>query len=258
MKITIITGNQPRHIALVNRLGLVADELYVIQECGPIQPAYPPGVLQQYFKRVYAAERSVFGDVSFKGKNIRQLSFAKGDLKHTSMRVLEPAFDADFIVVCGAGYHKGELCDFLIDNGAIDIHMGISPYYCGGPSNFWALFDQCPDHVGATIQIHAQEMDTGDIYCNVFPLPQVMGPFRLGMHAALCAYEALSRLIANEELLTMTPVPQDRSLRRHQKGADDFNATVAAQYLDHLATPDQIHNVLQKRDLTRFIRPYLV
>ena len=32
MKITVFTGNQPRHNYLINKLSIIADKVYVIQE----------------------------------------------------------------------------------------------------------------------------------------------------------------------------------------------------------------------------------
>ena len=43
MKITLFTSNKNRHNYLINLLSEVAEELYVIQECGTIFPGLVPG-----------------------------------------------------------------------------------------------------------------------------------------------------------------------------------------------------------------------
>src|SRR5690606_39404976 len=65
--------------------------------------------------------------------------------------VLADALDSDVYVVFGASYIRGPLIDYLVARGAINIHMGVSPYYRGSSCNFWALYDGRPEYVGATI-----------------------------------------------------------------------------------------------------------
>jgi hypothetical protein len=36
MKVTVFTSNQPRHLALVERLAGIADEVYAVLECNTV------------------------------------------------------------------------------------------------------------------------------------------------------------------------------------------------------------------------------
>ena len=56
--------------------------------------------------------------------------------------------------------------NFLIKKKAINIHMGISPYYRGTDCNFWALYDCKPELVGATLHLISKGIDNGKIIAN--------------------------------------------------------------------------------------------
>jgi hypothetical protein len=76
MKITIFTGNQPRHLALIDALAAIADEVHAVQECttvfpGEIADFYRKSeTMQAHFAQVIAAEREVFGGVRFPPANV--------------------------------------------------------------------------------------------------------------------------------------------------------------------------------------------
>ena len=73
----------------------------------------------------------------------------QGDLNSLE-KDLNFALKSDLFIVFGSSFIKNEwLINFLIKK-AINIHMGLSPFYKGSSCNFWALYDN-PEHVGATI-----------------------------------------------------------------------------------------------------------
>ena len=47
MKITVFTSNQPRHIALVNRLAKISETTYAILESNTVFP----GQIQDFYKK---------------------------------------------------------------------------------------------------------------------------------------------------------------------------------------------------------------
>lgn len=46
---------------------------------------------------------------------------------------------------------------------AVNIHTGLSPYYRGGHSTFFALYNEAPQHVGVTIHYIDPGIDSGHI-----------------------------------------------------------------------------------------------
>ncbi|MDP6174408.1 MAG: hypothetical protein QGF09_09600, partial [Rhodospirillales bacterium] len=71
-------------------------------------------IIGNYFTRVTGAEKELFGAPHFLPGNVRQLAFTRDDLSSLDGSVLGSALDADFIVVFGASYIKGELCAKLV------------------------------------------------------------------------------------------------------------------------------------------------
>ncbi len=135
MKITVLTSNQPRHLSLIADLADIAEEVFAVQECSTVFPGEVEDfyrrsdVMKKYFARVIDAEGRVFGRPRFHPGRVRSLALKMGDVSRLPLEALAPALAADVFVVFGASYIRGPLVDALIQKGAINIHMGTSPYY---------------------------------------------------------------------------------------------------------------------------------
>ena len=173
MKVTIFSSNQPRHLNIAKEFSKICDSVFLVSEVNTVFPGQvndfykKSEIMQTYFQNVIQSERNIFGDISFMPHNVRNLSIKSGDLNKLSRKQLSDALQSDVYVVFGASYIKGWLIDFLIEHRAINIHMGLSPYYRGSSCNFWALFDNNPSYVGATIHLLSKGLDSGDM---LFPL----------------------------------------------------------------------------------------
>ena len=237
MKIAVFTSNQPRHMSLINHLARVADEVFAIQECNTIFPGRVTDffrrspVMQEYFSYVIQAERKVFGDVGFARPNVRQLPIRMGDLDMLDPRLLAAALAADVIVVFGASYIKPPLVDRLIEKKALNIHMGVSPYYRGSSCNFWALYDDNPQLVGATIHLLSRGLDSGAMLFHALPRLEAIDPFELGMHAVRSAHTALTDSIADGSIWHMPAEKQDKTYQIRYTRNADFTDEIAAEYL---------------------------
>ena len=66
MKVTIFTSNQPRHIALINRLANAAEVVYAVQEVTTVHPGAVSDfygnseTMHKYFNNVRSAENIFF------------------------------------------------------------------------------------------------------------------------------------------------------------------------------------------------------
>lgn len=260
MRITVFTSNQPRHLSLLETLARFADEVFAVQECNTVFPGRVADfyrkseVMQTYFGRVTEAEAAVFGRPRFSPPNVRHLPLKMGDLNLLELDALGPALHSDAYVVFGASFIKGPLCELLVERRAINIHMGTSPYYRGSACNFWALYDDRPEYVGATIHRLTAGLDSGPILFTALPPAESLDGFRLGMRAVKAAHETLAQSLASGELATLDPIPQDRSLELRYTRNADFTDEVAAAYLPRAHNPEQIVSRLDTRDLTRFVR----
>jgi hypothetical protein len=261
MRITVFTGNQPRHLSLIAGFADIADEVFAIQECSTVFPGKiadffrDSDVMQAYFSRVVLAEKEVFGGVRFSPHNVRSLSLKGGDLNSVDRELLAPALQSDIYVVFGASYIKGSLAEFLVENKAINIHMGVSPYYRGSSCNFWAIYDGNPDLVGATIHLLSRGLDSGCILFHVLPKPGPIDPFILGMQAVSAAHGALIQHISAGRLLSLQPVAQDKRLEIRYSRNRDFTDDVAQEYLARKLGAHEIGEMLKASPRRELIVP---
>jgi hypothetical protein len=263
MRVTVFTSNQPRHTALINALAGVADQVYAVQECNTVFPGAvadffrKSAVMQDYFQRVIAAEQAVFGGPKFTADNVTQLPIKMGDLNRLELSLLGPALEADAFIVFGASYIKGPLCEHLVARRCYNIHMGVSPYYRGSSTNFWALFDGQPEFVGATIHLLTAGLDSGPMLFHALPPAEPTEPFALGMRAVQAAQQALVARLASGEISGFDPISQDKSQQHRYTRNADFTDAVAEAYLASLPSAADIGATLAARDLSRFVRPYV-
>ncbi len=263
MNITVFTGNQPRHISLINTLSGIADKVYAIQECitvfpGEVKDFYDNSdVMNEYFKHVKSSEKEVFGEISFLSGNISHMAIKDGDLNKVSREILSEALNSDYYIVFGASYIKGWLIDFLIEHRAVNIHMGISPYYRGNSCNFWALYDKHPELVGATIHLLGKGLDSGDILYHALPASEAIDPFVLGMKAVKVAHDSLYARIADGSIKGFNAIKQDRSLELRYTKNSDFDDRIAREYLDGMLNKEQVKVLMEKREIDMFVKPFI-
>jgi methionyl-tRNA formyltransferase len=236
MSVTVFTRDSARHIALVNKLATVTNSVHAVIESSPPLVTAPPKspVMTEYFSRVQQAEDHVFGTGITIDPRVKTQSIVAGQINQLTQQQLAAALETDYVVVFGSSYIKGWLADALIDKNAINLHMGISPQYRGSACNFWALFDNNPHLVGATIHRLAKSLDSGSVIQHIRPEFTGQNLFHFSMQAVAAGHDALAALIANNQLQTMTPQPQDSSLEiRYSKNAD-FTDDVASSFLQRV------------------------
>ena len=239
MKVTIFSSNQPRHLNLARECAKFADTVYFISEVNTIFPGKVSGffqkteVMQNYFNNVIESEKKIFGDVNFLPDNVKTLAIEGGDLNLLNKDQLSNALSSDVFIVFGASYIKGWLIDFLVTKKAINIHIGLSPYYRGSSCNFWALFDQNPSYVGATIHLLSKGLDSGDMLFHCVPkYADSESPFDFTMRSVLIAQEGLVQTIREDQLFSMQSFKQDSSLEVRYTKNNQFTDDVAKELLN--------------------------
>lgn len=217
---------------------LIADQVYFVSEVNTVFPGKikdfynKSDVMQDYFSKVLDAERNIFGEIKFLENNIRTLSIKLGDLNRLAETQLQEAMSSDIYIVFGASYIKGWLVDFLVENKAINIHMGISPYYRGSSCNFWALYDNNPDYVGATVHLLSKGLDSGDMLFHCIPsFVKGDSTFDFTMRSVKVAQESLTKCIESNELFSFKPIKQDNSQEIRYTKNVDFTDIVAKEFL---------------------------
>jgi methionyl-tRNA formyltransferase len=213
-------------------------------------------VMRDYFSQVMSAERLLFGDLAFMRPNVRSLAMKSGDLQFIERRQIEEALNSDVYVVFGSSYIKGWLVDYLVERRALNIHMGISPYYRGSSCNFWALYDARPEYVGATIHMLSKGLDSGPILYHALPTLKAQSPFEFTMGAVEAAQKSLVERIGSGEIKNFLPQVQNKQLEiRYTKNAD-FTDEVATEFLSRRLDASALMELLNASSKPELIHPY--
>ena len=238
MKITIITSNKSRHNYLINQLSSDANNLYVIQECDTLFPGevignYPKSkVLKKYFDKVNKSQNKIFGKQFIKANNkMKILSLKKGDLNKCDISFLKEFLSSDIYIVFGSSYIKGQLAKFLSKKKTYNIHMGISPYYRGTDCNFWALYDNNPHLVGATVHLLSSGLDNGPILYHAMSNLK-SNPYEYTMSCVKSAFHSLYERIKSGNIFKIDSVPNIKEKQIRYSKKIDFNDLILKKYFN--------------------------
>lgn len=252
MKITLFTSNQPRHIRLAEELSSICNQLFVIQECNTVHPGKVDDffnkseIFQEYFRNVINSESHIFGDLRFID-NAKVMPIKMGDISMIDQNLLKEALNSDIYIVFGSSWIKGWLVEYLIKNKAVNIHMGVSPYYRGSSCNFWASYDNNYHLVGGTIHLLAKGLDNGEIICNTNSSTKgCRNPYDFTMNAVKSAQDKLVEIIRSGELLSLHTSVQDKSKEIRYTRNIDFNDEVAKEFMKRQVGIDTISQHLSR------------
>ncbi len=240
MKITLLTSDKERHNYFINLLTKNCDKLYVVQEVSKKTNNKVPDnyinskILENYFDKVNIAQKKIFGinNLSILNKkNVKIFNTPAGNLNNISLTNLSDYLKSDIFIVFGCSYIKSDLVDFLIKKKAINIHMGVSPYYRGTDCNFWALYDNNPHLVGSTIHFLTKGLDSGPMLYHAMSNLK-SNPFEYTMSTVKSAFHSLIEKIKNKSIFEMTPLYQDSTKEIRYSKKIDFNDKIAKEYLN--------------------------
>lgn len=136
----------------------------------------------------------------------------------------------DLIVAYGCSLIRSPLISYF-PRRFINVHLGLSPYFRGSGTNFFALVDGAPEYVGATFMFLDEGIDTGEIIhqirARVFPedTPHQIGNRLIGDVAVI-----YSELIRRFDLLEPMPQPTPPAEVRVCKRKDFTEAATAKLY----------------------------
>lgn len=116
------------------------------------------------------------------------VSFFKVDDYHTEeTKLVFKNTDADLGILYGTNIIKESVFS-IPKKGSINIHLGLTPYYRGGPSVFWELFNGEREN-GVTVHYVAKKVDTGDVILQkTFPLRYDFEKYNLDYESFLRDY----------------------------------------------------------------------
>ena len=236
MKITVFTGNSNRHFGLVNSLIEFAEQVHAVIEISDKTRISHSAILdspslKQYMQHVKEAELRYFSESNELNKDVKVTKCPAGRLNDLLKIDLEEALDSDLFIVFGSSFIKGWLCDFLVDKNALNLHVGISPYYRGSACNFWAVHDGNPNFVGATWHLLTQGLDDGPILFHSRPTHEDEDVFNFTMKAVKSAQNDFNSNFENLIHKRIIPEPQDSSLEIRYSRIGNFTESIAAKFL---------------------------
>ena len=238
MKFTIITSNKPRHNYLINKIATIADSINVIQECSTIFPGLNPGrnlqskVMSSYFKKVDNSQNKFFNKHYYikKHNNLKILPLQFGDLNKININLIKKEFfESDYYIVFGSSYIKKKILKLLIKKKAINIHMGISPFFRGTDCNFWALNDGYGHLVGATIHYLSPKLDEGKIIYHAVS-EKTKNIHDYSMSTVKSAINSLIKKLQNKELLKIRPFKQNPKKLIRYSVKKDFTDSIIKKF----------------------------
>ncbi len=260
--ITVFTSNQPRHLGLIVELSKIYDKVYAIIECNTVKPGEVKDffskseIMKTYFSNVMKAEREIFGEISFIPQNVSPLILKMGDLNKIDFNILGPALNSESFVVFGSSYIKGELIDMLIEKKCLNIHMGVSPFYRGSSCNFWALYNENFQYVGATVHLLSKGLDSGDMLFHCLPSFEP-DPFNYTMKSVKSAHVGLVNRLKDQTIFKLDPLKQNKKLQISYTKNSDFNDEVASRFLNKKINLVNFENKVNNRDLSEFLNPFV-
>lgn len=257
MRIGIFTSSEPRHIWFSNRLLEFASTVSVISEKKTMRASKQnkSDDLALYYSKMKNAEKEMFGEKQEFSSEIHLSTIQQGAFVSAKKQIIEMVLEADLILVFGSSFIRGDLCKKLIARRAINIHLGIAPFYRGSACNFWAMYDGRYDLVGATGHLLTEGIDDGPIIFHAFPKKYQNDPFKFTMGAVNAASFGLQKAVQTRKIFeTYSHKQDDLKLLRHSKRRD-FTGQIASKFLRALPSQNMISNRLSLRDLSAFQNP---
>ena len=239
MKITLFTSDKNRHKYFVNLLSSISEKLFVIQESDhnskefiPIDTKVSPIILK-YFEHVNNAQYKLFdnNNIDNLNKDTKIFPIPFGSINEYLINLPLEFLKSDIYLVFGSSYIKGDFFNFLLKKKTININAGISPYYRGCDCNFWALYDDNPHLVGATIHYLSKGLDNGPILYHAVSNLKT-NPFEYTMSTIKSAFHSIVDRIKDNSIFKIKPLIQEKSKEIRFSKKHDFDEKTVKKYFE--------------------------
>ncbi len=255
-KIIILTGDETRHcffkkfIALQDNISVL--KTYCESKKNSIHDVVSKRdnsdpVEGEHLLRRAAAEDDFFGAfVDYAPDKSNSQKIDRNEVSsHDTYNEIK-SLNPDLIVAYGCSLLKGPLLS-TYKNKILNVHLGISPYYRGSGTNFWAQVNNELEYMGATFMFLDAGVDTGEIIHQIRPRVYIGdGPNQIGNRLIKDMAETYAEIIQKFDHLE--PVQTlDPSLERHYYKRADYNSdAVKALYMNY--ANGMIENYIRLKD----------
>lgn len=176
MRIVILTSNQRRHNYLIRQLssnfnvcGIIREEKKRDYGKKGEGTQYEKQV-RKYFEDREKSEKEFFDNFLKMEPKEDIFEIPAGEINESYVCEKISAWKPDYIIVFGSSILKEEIINLMPRKRIINMHLGLSPYYRGSGTNFWALYNKEPQCVGVTIHYLDKNIDSGEIIVQGRPL----------------------------------------------------------------------------------------
>ena len=233
MRVTILTSNHPRHLYLIKSLQKISKELLAIIEPKPYirntKLKYNK-LIKNYFKNVKNAENKIFNKCKIIKNNNTEIYIAKrNEINFNELKKNKIFLNSNYYIVFGSSIIKNKMLSYLLRKKALNIHMGISPYYRGTDCNFWAIYDGFPNYVGGTVMKLSKKIDAGKILFTSRATKQ-KNKFNFMMSSCKNVIDDLTKYLKNKTKLNFKNNPLKKCIRYSKR--KDFTVKNIKKFLD--------------------------
>ena len=107
--------------------------------------------------------------------------------------------------------------------------MGVSPFYRGTDCNFWALYDNNPHLVGATMHVLSKGLDSGPMLYHAMSNVST-DPYEYTMSTVKSAFYSIVDRIKDKSIFKIKPLEQDKSKEIRYSKRTDFSEQIIKDY----------------------------
>lgn len=208
MKVLAIVGTQLRHQYILKSLienfeviGVIEYNRTLVQKPQIAYDNFSKEDIElekKHLKNLQEKEHNYFyRDVKTLDKKSLNLLKVKDVLELNAQSTLKwvKNLDIDVMFDYGSGILSNEFLNILPEY-KINLHGGLSPYFRGSATIFWALYMQQPELVGTTFHLLSQNIDGGDILQHCRPKIQLEDDSAdIGCKAILKSADVLIKLL---------------------------------------------------------------
>ena len=179
MKLVMVSGSHPRHLHVVKKVaetGCLAGVVLMKREnmILDIPEGMDPSLTELYkhhFQLRLDMEKKYFGDFDTEAfiNSLDHLIVADDELNGPKVEDYLKRIQPDWLLAYGPGLIRPNILS-LVNDKALNLHGGLSPYYKGAATMFWPFYFLEPNYVGTTLHYIIQKIDAGRIVHQSVPV----------------------------------------------------------------------------------------
>ncbi|MEZ6855059.1 formyltransferase family protein [Halodesulfovibrio aestuarii] len=172
IKIVILTGAEPRHTFMRKAIAFDPRFDVLMSICEGAENSLsaqfaamkePDAMMREHVAQREQSEQDFFGHYAELVEDVsKPVYIAKGDVNRAEIVEQVKSKRPDLIVCFGCSLLR-DVWLTAFGGKILNMHLGLSPYYRGSGTNFWAMVNGDFDLVGATFMILDKGIDTGPI-----------------------------------------------------------------------------------------------